>query len=99
MCLTCLHPNHENNITRPYKEPAIVERRRSRPAGFTAGSINRINKFTQQELSVFKQNTGYTTYRWARARARARAQVQVQVGAGASAGTGAGMPIEAIYRH
>ena len=66
--------NHENNITRPYKEPAIVERRRSRPAGSTAGSTNRINKSTQQELSVFKQNTGYTTYRRARARARAQAQ-------------------------
>ena len=95
MCLTCLHLNHKNNITRPYKEPAIVERRRSRPTGSMAGSTNRINKSTQQELSVFKQNTGYTTYR----RARARARAQVQVGAGAGAGTGAGMPIEAIYRH
>ena len=28
--VTCLHPNRGNNTTRPYQEPAIVERRRGR---------------------------------------------------------------------
>jgi len=35
--LTCLHPNRENNTTRPYQEPAIVECCHGRPVGFTAG--------------------------------------------------------------
>ena len=51
VCLTCLHPNRENNTTRPYlnqyfafalQEPAIVKRCRGRPGG----SINRINNPT-----------------------------------------------------
>ena len=37
------------------QEPAIVERRRSRPAGSTAGSMNRIDN------SAFQRNTGCTT--------------------------------------
>jgi len=77
----------------PYQQPAIVERHCSRPAGSTAGSINRISSSTQQELSVFERNSGCTTCGWARAGAGASA------GTGAGAGAIAGMPIEAIYRH
>ena len=75
VCLTCLHPNRENNTTRPYQD-AIVERRRSGPAGSTAdstaGSTNRLNNSTQRELSVFKRNTGCTTFEQARAQGRRR---------------------------
>jgi hypothetical protein len=88
VCLTCLHLNRENNITRPHKEPAIVEGRRSHPAGSTAGSINRINKSTQRELSVFKRNTALP------AGGRGR-----DAGASVGSGAGAGVPVEAIYRH
>ncbi len=40
------------------QEPAIVERRHSRPAGSTAGSTNRIDDSTQRELLAFERNTG-----------------------------------------
>jgi hypothetical protein len=85
MCLTCLHPNRENNTTRPHlnyhfayalQEPAIVKRRRGRPGG----STNRINNPTQRELSAFERNTGCTT--------RARAL----------AGRSRGRAVGAIYR-
>jgi len=42
------------------QEPAIVERRRGRPAGSMAGSTNRIDNSAQRELSAFERNTGYT---------------------------------------
>ena len=76
--MTCLHPNCENNTTRPHlnqhfafalQEPAIVKRRRSRPGG----STNRINNPTQWELSAFERSTGCTTRaRAGRNRGRAR---------------------------
>src|SRR6266567_8969513 len=40
--LAYLYLNHENNTTRPYQEPAIIECRR----GYPDSSINRINSFT-----------------------------------------------------
>ena len=70
MCLTCLHPNRENNTTRPHlnqhfafalQEPVIVKRRRGRPGG----STNRINNPTQRELLAFERITGCTTRAWA----------------------------------
>jgi hypothetical protein len=64
VCLTCLHPNRENNTTRPHlnqhfafalQEPAIVKCRRGHPGG----STNCINNPTQRELSAFERNTGW----------------------------------------
>jgi len=85
VCLTCLHPNRENNTTRPHlnqhftfalQEPAIVKRRRGRPGG----STNRINNPTQQrELSASERNTDCTTQ--------------------ARAGCSRGRAVEAIYGH
>ena len=46
------------------QEPAIVERRRSRVAGFTAGSMNRIDN------CAFEWNTGCTTRGRGRTRKR-----------------------------
>jgi len=40
------------------QEPAIVKRRRGRPASST--NTNRVNTSTRREPSAFKRNTGYT---------------------------------------
>jgi hypothetical protein len=52
------------------QEPLTIKRRRGRPAGSIASSINRrrIDTATHREPLAFEQNTGYTT----RGRGRAR---------------------------
>ena len=53
-----------------FKEPAIVERRHSRPAGST--NINCVDTLTCREPSAFKRNIGYTRHRRGRGRGSAR---------------------------
>ena len=50
--------------------PAIVKRRRGRPASST--NTNRVNTSTHREPSAFKRNTRYTRYGRRRGRGHAR---------------------------
>ena len=88
MYLTCLHPNRENNTTRPHlnqrlafalQKPAIVEHRRGRPAVRLALRIALI--------TLLSGNSQHSS----------EILAALSEG-GAGAGAGAGVPVEAIYR-
>jgi hypothetical protein len=62
VCLTCSHPNRENNTSHLLylliQEPAIIQHRCGRPAGSMAGSTNRISQHSSEILATLSAGAG-----------------------------------------